>query len=74
MRQNENLDFSDVIMSHMSVLKINVGGNRILTIRGYERTQGTRPKTVKIEMWLLVENNNKYVRGKKKVRETGDEY
>src|SRR5699024_2157298 len=47
---------------------------RILTIRGYERTQGTRPKTVKIEMWLRVENNNKYVRGKKKVRESIEQF
>ncbi|GGE27670.1 hypothetical protein GCM10011571_32340 [Marinithermofilum abyssi] len=27
-------------------------------------------KTAKIKMWLRVENNNKYVRGKKKVRES----
>lgn len=31
-------------------------------------------KVAKISMWLRVENNNKYIRGKKKVRESIEQY
>jgi hypothetical protein len=30
-------------------------------------------KTIQVELWLRVENNNKYIRGKKKVRERIEE-
>jgi hypothetical protein len=36
---------------------------------GKKRSEPTATKVIKVCLWLRVENNNKYIRGKKKARE-----